>query len=118
VFLSGAMPNLCTGIVKLENSELIVNQDKDWFYIATWGKQSLANDNLGMAVLFERSKVLEITEDKDSHVAVLKPTENQLTYYFLAAWEQEPNGIKTKEAFIKYLDEITSILSAPLVLRF
>ena len=32
-------------------------------------------------------------------ILVLKPDQNKVTYYFSAAWEQEPNGIKTKEEF-------------------
>ena len=36
---------------------------------------------------------------------ILKPENNNLTYYFTAAWEQERGGIKSKEEFLKYLDD-------------
>lgn len=41
--------NIATGIIKSEDAELIVNNDKnsEWSYIATFGKQSLNNDMQG-----------------------------------------------------------------------
>lgn len=117
VAMSQPLPNLCTGIVKLDNSNFFKNEDNDWGYLATWGKQSLAEDLLGMAVLFNKKEVIEITEDELSHVVVLKPSNNHLTYYFLAAWEQEPGGIQTQEAFAKYLDEVVMELGAPLIVQ-
>lgn len=118
ISLSRPLPNLCTGIVKLPNSNFFENKDNDWAYIATWGKQSLAEDHLGLAVIFEKSNMLELTADENSHVVVLSPNNNQLSYYFLGAWEQEPGGIQTQEAFIKYLGEVVSVLSNPLVVKF
>ena len=34
------IPNLATGIIKKENTELLVNKDNEWSYIASWRKQS------------------------------------------------------------------------------
>jgi len=102
------IPNLCTGIVKLENSEVITDAQKGvsgWGYLATYGQQSLAEDKLGMVVFFKNSDLIEVTEDEFSHVVVLKPKHKQLDYYFAAAWEQEPGGITSREAFTDYLDK-------------
>nr|HMQ43659.1 DUF4861 domain-containing protein [Mariniflexile sp.] len=55
----------------------------------------------------------EVAEQKigtDDHLVVFKPTTKTLTYYFLGAWEQEPNGIKTKEAFLQDLNKKLDIL--------
>ncbi|GJM36483.1 MAG: hypothetical protein DHS20C18_54840 [Saprospiraceae bacterium] len=114
VKLSQSLPNLCTGIVKDENGDFFKNESGNWGYIGTWGKQSLAQDHLGMAVLFKKSDLIKITEDEFSHVVVLEPKNNELTYYFLGAWEQELGGIKTQEAFMKYLEEVVVELSMPL----
>ncbi len=110
------VPNLCTGIVKLEQGELVIKAQKGvsgWGYLATYGTQSLADDRLGMAIIFQNSDLIEITEDEFSHVVVLKPRLKQLDYYFTSAWEQEPEGITSKEAFLGYLDQKIAELNKP-----
>ncbi len=46
--------NLATGFIKDKNAALIVDNDKskEWSYIASFGKQSLNGDYLGLAVFF------------------------------------------------------------------
>jgi len=119
VSLSNDIPNLCTGIVKLENTILLKGDSTSgWNYIATWGNQSLANDSLGMAVIFRQDILQEITQDENSHVVVLKPEGLQVDYYFLAAWEKEPEGIKSFQEFQNYLNEFISFLNQPLTISF
>jgi hypothetical protein len=99
------LPNVCTGIVKLDETVLLKSKDAGkWSYLATWGKQSLANDSLGLAVLYKTDPAIKITEDEHSHVIIFSTGRQQLTYYFLAAWEGEKDGIKTKTAFETYLE--------------
>ncbi len=112
--LSNPLDNLCTGIGKLENAALITGEKGNWGYLATWGQQSLAGDNLGMAVLYRKKDLVEQTEDDLSYVVVLQPENKELAYYFLAAWEQEPGGIKNKSAFLAYLENVLLELDAPL----
>lgn len=113
------LDSLCTGIVKLDNSELLTNTSGTWGYLATWGQQSLNNDMLGMAVLFRSADALALTADEHSHVVVLQAEpDNQLTYYFLGAWDKEPGGITTREAFIAYLDEVLAQLNQPLLVQY
>lgn len=118
VTLSNSLPNLCTGIVKDPSSAAFSKQLGSYGYLATWGKQSLAEDLLGMAVIYRTDDLLSQTEDKHSHVVVLSPKNNQLTYYFLAAWEQEPDGIRTEEEFKTYLDQQLTELNTPVVVSF
>jgi len=117
VNISGNPENLCTGIVKLDSTQFLLSPDASagWVYMATYGKQSLAQDRLGMAVLYHKNDLIKITEDQHSLVVVLKPANGALTYYFLGAWEQEPNGIKTAEEFEAYLNQTVAELNAPLV---
>ena len=70
-----------------------------------------------MAILYLNKDKLMITEDELNNVVVLKPVEGQLTYYFLAAWEQEVNGIKSKEEFISSLEKITKELDSPIIIE-
>ena len=116
VTITGNPPNLCTGIVKQEGISLMQNttSEGEWGYLATYGQQSLANDTLGMAVIFPKNEMIEITEDVYNWVVVLKPVSGKLTYYFLAAWEQEPGGIKTLADFTDYLNSSVQKLNKPL----
>ena len=91
--------------------------DHRWAYLATFGKQSLAEDSLGMAVLYESANLIEVTANAESHVLSLKPENGKLTYYFLGAWEQEPDGIQTEEAFKEYLEQTIAELNSPIKLE-
>jgi hypothetical protein len=119
VMILGEPENLCTGIVKLDSTVTLAAPETNagWTYLATYGKQSLVPDKLGMAVLYRKSDLLEVAEDQHSRVVVLRPIEDQLTYYFLGAWEQEPGGITNAEAFAAYLDQTVAELEAPLVIE-
>ena len=119
VMIAGEPQNLCTGIVKLDSAVTLAAPESNaqWTYLATYGKQSLVPDQLGMAVLYRKSDLIEVAEDQHSRVVVLKPVEGRLTYYFLGAWEQEPGGITSPEAFAAYLDQTVAELNTPLVLE-
>jgi len=108
--------NLCTGIVKHPEGKLIADPEvsSEWTYLATYGRQSLADDNLGMAVLYRRNNLIELTEDQHSLVAILQPRAGKLTYYFLAAWEREHDGIQTENEFIDSLGMLRKELSEPI----
>jgi hypothetical protein len=115
IFLSHQLDNLCTGIVKHDSTEVLASgDDGDWHYLATWGRQSLNNDLLGMAVFYKVADLIEITEDEDSHVIVLVPDSKDLTYYFSAVWEEDPSQIKTIVAFREYLQHERNRLNSPL----
>ncbi len=120
ITLSENVDNICTGIVKHKNGSLISMSNKrnsGWGYLATYGKQSLNDDNLGMAVLFKNDDLIEVTEDDHSHVLVLKPKFKKLDYFFLAAWELEKDGITSEADFIKYLNESVEALNQPITIN-
>ncbi len=104
---SEAISGLTTGIVKFEDIDLMQQEGDDWGYIATYGAQTLVNDEdkLGMAVFYNKNEVEEITEGPHDHLVVFKEQETPVTYYFLGAWEQEPGGITSKEDFEADLNE-------------
>ncbi len=122
--LSKPLPLLCTGIVKHEGvnyyqSDLESITGQAYSYIATWGPQSLAGDNLGMAVIFKRNDVRNLTTDDNNYLVTLRTDSlNEVDYYFLAAWEgEEPGGIKTEAEFLDYVKKQCRDLTVPLRVR-
>lgn len=104
---SVALDGICTGIVNLSKLPMIqkISKNKKWAYIATYGKQTLFDDNLGMAVFYEVISSEKVYQGPYDHLIQFKRTTNEITFYFLGAWEKEINGIKTEQQFYAYLDE-------------
>ncbi|MDO5614570.1 MAG: DUF4861 family protein [Cruoricaptor ignavus] len=116
---STALDGIVTGIVDLYNLPLIQKQstNNQWAYIATYGKQTLFDDNLGMAVLYKTKDAEKVLQGKNDYLIQFKPTTDKISYYFLGAWEKEPNGIKNQAEFIQYLDELLNQLNNSNVLK-
>lgn len=114
--LSKDLENFCTGLIKDKKAAVFMENGTEnaWGYLATYGKQSLNDDLLGIAVLFSPEDFVGFDEDQFSHVVKLKSDNQQITYYFLAAWEGELNGIKSEEAFLTYLQKTANELAHPI----
>ncbi len=111
---SKEIEGICTGIVKHGvNYFTKESENKKWGYIATYGIQTLAEvpDNLGMAIFYEVETVKEVTEWEHDHLLLFKPTTNEISFYFLGAWEQEKDGIKSEADFLTYLDGLLNELN-------
>jgi hypothetical protein len=117
--VAGDLPNICSGIVKDQNAEMMSSRGggKSFGYIATFGKQSLNDDNLGLVVFFDPSYFLEFTEDQHSHIVVLKPKMGRVRYYFAAAWQLEATPIATKEEFRQFVEKTARELANPVVVK-
>ncbi len=111
--LDQTLSGLCTGIVAFKDITMkeAVSKNKKWGYIATYGTQTLAKkeDNLGMVIFYPIESFDKYVKTKSTHTVVFKKTKN-VSYYFMGAWSQEPNGIKTEEEFYKDLDKKLEIL--------
>ncbi|MBU2491621.1 MAG: DUF4861 domain-containing protein [Bacteroidetes bacterium] len=108
--------NLATGLAKYKGTNFIEKKNpKGWSYIALYGAQTLVNENdkLGIALFYNEKDLIEISEDEINHLIILKPSEGKITYYYCAAWEQEPNGITNESDFINYLDKELQKLNYP-----
>ena len=111
---SAAMGSLAIGIVKhgvakLEN----ITANSEWNYLATFGKQSLAEDALGMVVFFRHRDLQLITSDEFNELAILK-MKTTADYYFGARWQGEAQSITTQEAFYDYLEKTRIELNTPI----
>lgn len=103
---SKAIDGIVTGIINHDVSYFQKEStNKKWAYIATYGEQTLVPDNLGMAIFYEVETISEVKKGEFDHLIEFKPTTKSTSFYFLGAWEQELNGIKTQDEFLVYLDE-------------
>ncbi len=117
--ISGNPANLATGLVKHENTEFFTSDSgsgENWQYMALWGRQTLMDDNLGIAVLYQKEDLIGLREDDTNYIVVLRPAEGLLDYGFLAAWEKEPQGIRTLTAFRDYLDMLAAKMNHPVMI--
>lgn len=104
---SVVLDGICTGIVNLYKLPMVQkeSENKKWAYMATYGKQTLFDDHLGMAVFYEVNSAEKVYQGPHDYLVQFKPTNQEITFYFLGAWEKEVNGIKTEAQFYQYLDE-------------
>jgi hypothetical protein len=113
--LNKEVDHLCTGLVKDKLADMWKDKgDETHFgYLATYGKQSLNNDELGLVVFFDPKSFKGFTEDEFSHIVALKTGGKKLDYYFLGAWVLEPGGITSKEQFESYVKQVAEELANP-----
>lgn len=116
--LSEPLDNIAVGIVKHPDT-VFLEGDLDisghaWTYVASWGRQSLANDHLGMMLLFRRQDRSKQVVDDHNYVSVLQPRNGRVEYYFGAVWEQEPGGIASETEFRSLLEKEAEKLTLPL----
>ena len=65
-----------------------------------------------MAIFYPMDETESLVDGEFDHLIVFKPTTEPISFYFLGAWEQEKDGIKTQEEFVKYLNEKLSELNS------
>lgn len=111
--------DLATGINKDKNAEFFtnINPQSEWSYIATFGKQSLNDDNLGLALFVRTKQIKAITEDSRNHVVILSPEKEYVDYYIMPAWESDWEQVVTKADFLKCIEEVMNRLDGFLLLN-
>lgn len=116
------LDNLATGIIKDKNAEFFQSNIESssvsykWSYIATFGKQSLNNDMMGLAIFYKTAQLKEIIQDDKNHVVVLKPENGYIEYYFMPTWELDWEPVVTKADFQRCLDEVVNRLNSKVTL--
>jgi rhamnogalacturonyl hydrolase YesR len=104
---SAALDNLAIGLVAHPAAEVTMGDlditGQAWSYMATYGPQTLFEDDLGMVVLFRKNDLVSQTRDEASHVLVMRPRGKELSYAFGALWSGREGGVRTPaelEAFL------------------
>jgi hypothetical protein len=105
--------DLATGINKDKNAEFFtdINPKSEWSYIATFGKQSLNDDNLGLALFVRTKQIKTLTEDNLNHVVILKQQKGYVDYYIMPAWESDWEPVVTKTDFLRCIEEVMNRLN-------
>jgi hypothetical protein len=141
VTVSGFTGNkqIVTGIVTsmLKNEPIKFDANKNYYSIATLDKQSLNNDELGMAVLLKKSETTKVarTSDIDFYSLGYKTVDekkfsiviSQMYYvaqkisagvparhYFFAVWGLENEKWKSMDNFKAYISSESNLLSNPI----
>jgi hypothetical protein len=117
ISVKGTIDNIVTGVIKDDKAKPKLFKNKgdnaSFGYIATFGNQSLNNDNLGIVVFFNPSSYKEFTEDQFSHIVKLAPSRGKIDYYYAGVWQLEPNGIKDEAGFMEYVNRTAKELASP-----
>jgi len=104
---SAPLDNLAVGLVTHPQAEVMVGDldvtGEAWSYMATFGRQTLFDDNLGMVVLFRKMDLVSQTRDEGSQVLVLRPRGKALSYAFGALWSGQKGGVQTREELQAFL---------------
>lgn len=119
VIASSAVPlsHWVTGLVNHDLPRIErASNNLGWGYLATYGKQSLAGDNLGLAVFFKQAELQQFHSNNINHTALLKPANGPLTYYFLADWQAGIDGSQNQQTFIQNLDRQLALLNSPIAI--
>jgi rhamnogalacturonyl hydrolase YesR len=104
---SSALDNLAIGLVSHPAVEVMMGDldvtGEAWSYLATFGRQTVFEDNLGMVVLFQKRDFVSQASDEASQVLVMRPRGQELSYAFGALWSGRDGGVQTQaelEAFL------------------
>jgi rhamnogalacturonyl hydrolase YesR len=104
---STPLDNLAVGLVTHPEAEVLTGDldvtGEAWSYLATFGRQTLFEDPLGMVVLFRKMDLVEQTRDEGSQVLVLRPRGKQVSYAFGALWSGQKGGVQTREELQAFL---------------
>ncbi len=112
LLMDKTVDNIATGFIKSKDAEFFKSDNVgEWSYIASFGKQSLNNDMMGLTVFYRTKQLKEQTEDTLNHVVILKPDNGYVEYYFMPTWELDWEPVVTKADFQKCIDEVLNRLN-------
>ncbi|MDR7272129.1 rhamnogalacturonyl hydrolase YesR [Pelomonas saccharophila] len=84
-----------------------------WGYIASWGRQSLAGDDLGLVLFFPEEAVATRFNDDGQTLFVTFKDAAQVRYAFAQAWAQDASGVRDLEGFKAWVATTLDGLNRP-----
>ncbi len=111
---------LVAGFVNADSDSLIINKYERYVSMATYGKQAINGDKLGMALLVPKNYFLEDCKAPDGGEGIIKsyyammyiPTGQPVEYWFYAGWEQSDEIFSSRDGFTRYIKKQTDIKNA------
>ncbi len=85
----------------------------DWGYIASWGQQSLAGDDLGIVLFFPEDAVATRFNDDGQTLFVTFKDPAKVHYAFAATWVQDASGVRDLNGFKTYIAATLDGLNHP-----
>lgn len=113
VVASRAVEGWVTGFIRNPAASAIVSNDgQEWQYLASWGRQSMFNDDMGLAVFYRRADAVPSNQDKESHMILFNGSRPRIDYFLSAVWSRDTQGIDSREKFVAYLERERKWLSS------
>ena len=85
----------------------------DWGYIATWGRQSLAGDDLGIVLFFPEKAVATRYNDDGQTLFVTFKDPSKVRYAFAETWVQDASGVRDLDGFKAWIAATLDGLNHP-----
>lgn len=111
---TGKPQPVAAGLVHHQDMTVLRKATGDWRYIATWGRQSLAGDDLGLALFYRAGTTAEPVDDGQTiYVAFNNPT--AIRYYFGATWVRDGSGVRSQADFEHWLAATADGMEHPVI---
>jgi len=121
VFAEGDLPQFCTGVRKMNVSE--VNKDEKCGLLGLWGTEFPRLDHgkypevtVGLGVVVPQVYFDGFDQDESNHLIKLKGNNAFVEYVVTAALQDEKEGFKSAKSFFDYMDRLSLELNSPLKL--
>ena len=119
IYSDGDLPQFCTGVRKMNVSELKSDVEKG--YIGLWGTEFPRLDHekypevtVGLGVLIPNQYFDSFEKDSLNHLIKLKGNKPFVEYVVTAALKDEVKGFKNSESFFDYLNNLSRDMNNPL----
>ena len=115
VFCSEKYVQLCTGLMKKENSTYYHNNQTEglWGYNLAEATDLVA-DTFGVGIVVPENYIVKTAEDELNNLFILNTNDfAHLKWYGVAVWEKEKNGFTTSQEFFAWLDVLKAKINSP-----
>ena len=121
VCADGNLPQFCTGVRKMNDSEVNIDDKKG--SLGLWGTEFPRLDHekypqvtVGLGVVVSHEYFDGFDQDESNHLVKLIGNKTFVEYIVTAAFQDEKEGFKDAQSFFDYLDRLSLELNNPLKL--
>jgi len=121
IYTDNDLPQFCTGIRKMDVSEVIKDEENSYFGL--WGTEfprlnheKYPKVTVGLGVIIPQQYFEVFDQDEENHLVRLKGNKTFVEYVVTAAFQEEKEGIKSADSFFNYLNNLSVELNNPVSL--